>query len=368
MKTALTNARVFDGRRLLGPATVVIDGGVIAAGPDGAREVDAGGAVLLPGLIDSHVHLHGPENLRQLRDHGVTTALDMATWPPALVDSLRAAPGLTDIRSPGTLAIAAGGLHSRMPGVPADSVVTGPADAERFVAARVAEGADYIKIVAERPGPGALDQATLDALVTAAHAHGRLVVAHTAASEAYAMAQRAGADVLTHVPADRPLDAAATARMHAAGRAAVPTLTMMEGLAAAGLPGLEHYDRARASTAALHRAGVRVLAGTDSNATPGVPFTPPHGSSLHHELELLVDAGLSPLDALRAATVLPARHFGLTDRGTIRPGHRADLLLIDGDPLTDIRATRRILRVWCAGVERPADDDGPQPERPAPFG
>ncbi|MFH7594633.1 amidohydrolase family protein [Streptomyces racemochromogenes] len=368
MKTALTNARVFDGRRLLAPATLVIDGGVIGADPAGARVADAGGAVVLPGLIDAHVHLHGPENLRQLRDHGVTTALDMATWPPALVDSLRAAPGLTDIRSPGTLAIAAGGLHSRMPGVPPDGVVTGPADAERFVAARVAEGADYIKIVAEPPGPGALDQPTLDALVAAAHAHGRLVVAHTTAFEACAMAQRAGADVLTHVPADRALDAAATARMRAAGRACVPTLTMMEGLAAAGLPGLGNYGRARASVTALHRAGVRVLAGTDANATPGVPFTPPHGSSLHHELELLVDAGLSPLEALRAATVLPARHFGLTDRGAVRPGLRADLVLLDGDPLTDIRATRRIRTVWCAGAEHSPGDGASRPEHPAPLG
>ncbi|MEV7543303.1 amidohydrolase family protein [Streptomyces sp. NPDC089915] len=353
MKTALTNVRVFDGRRLLEPATVVVDGALIGTSAEGARTLDGGGAVLLPGLIDAHVHLHGPENLRRLRDHGVTTALDMATWPPALVDSLRGVPGLTDVRSPGTLAIAAGGLHSGMPGVPPDSVVTGPGDAERFVAARVAEGADYIKIVADRPGPGALDQPTLDALVAAAHARGRLVVAHAAAVEAYAMAQEAGADVLTHVPGDHALDAAAAARMQAAGRAAVPTLTMMEGLAAAGLPGVD-YAAARGSVAALHRAGVPVLAGTDSNATPGVPFTPEHGSSLHHELELLVDAGLSPLDALRAATVLPARHFGLTDRGAVRPGLRADLVLVDGDPLADVRATRRILRVWCAGAEHPA--------------
>ncbi|MFJ8165719.1 amidohydrolase family protein [Streptomyces sp. NPDC096136] len=349
VKTALTGVRVFDGRRILDPATVVVDGGVIGTDPAGARVVDCAGGVLLPGLIDAHVHLRGPGDLRRLRDHGVTTALDMATWPPALVDSLRGVPGLTDVRSPGTLAVAAGGPHSGLPGVPPDSVVTGPGDAERFVAARVAEGADYIKIVAERPGPGALDQPTLDALVAAAHAHGRLVVAHAAAVEAYAMAQEAGADVLTHVPGDRALDAAAAARMRAAGRAAVPTLTMMEGLAGTGLPGVA-YAPARAGVAALHRAGVPVLAGTDANATPGVPFTPAHGSSLHHELELLVDAGLSPREALRAATVLPARHFGLTDRGAVRPGLRADLVLLDGDPLADIRATRRIRRVWCAGT------------------
>jgi imidazolonepropionase-like amidohydrolase len=66
---------------------------------------------------------------------------------------------------------------------------------------------------------------------------------------------------------------------------------------------------------------------------------------------LLIEAGLSNVEALRAATVLPAQHFGLHDRGVIEPGRRADLVLIDGDPIADIRATRQIRRVWCAGVE-----------------
>ncbi len=76
-----------------------------------------------------------------------------------------------------------------------------------------------------------------------------------------------------------------------------------------------------------------------------------HGSSLHHELELLVGAGLTTVDALRAATSRPARYFGLADRGVIEPGRRADLVLIDGDPLQDITATRSIRRVWCGGAE-----------------
>lgn len=83
----------------------------------------------------------------------------------------------------------------------------------------------------------------------------------------------------------------------------------------------------------------------------GVPASPPFGSSLHHGLELLVDAGLSTLDALRAATSLPAQHFALGDRGAVEPGKRADLVLISGDPLADIRATRSVERVWCAGIE-----------------
>ena len=75
-----------------------------------------------------------------------------------------------------------------------------------------------------------------------------------------------------------------------------------------------------------------------------------HGASMHLELELLARAGLTPRDVLRAATSLPAAVFGLTDRGRIAPGKRADLLLVEGDPLTDVTATRDVRAVWRAGV------------------
>ncbi|CCB72478.1 putative hydrolase (plasmid) [Streptantibioticus cattleyicolor NRRL 8057 = DSM 46488] len=346
----LTNARVFDGHRVGEPSTVVIDGDRIGTDPFGGEVVDAAGAVLLPGLIDAHIHVSGEADLRELRASGVTTGLVMASWPPALVNSLRGRPGLPDLRTAGTPAIGPAGGHARMPGIPRDAVVTTPARARSFVAARVAEGADYIKVVAERGSPEGPDQPTLDALVDAAHRHGRLVVAHATTTGAYAMAIDAGADVLTHAPLDRALDAAAVSRLARDRRIVVPTLTMMEGVAERAGAGRDHRA-ARATVHALHHAGVPVLAGTDANSAPGAPAAVPHGTSLHHELELLVNAGLTPLDALRAATCLPARHFGLGDRGSVTPGLRADLLLIDGDPLADITATRAVRRVWCAGVE-----------------
>ena len=116
------------------------------------------------------------------------------------------------------------------------------------------------------------------------------------------------------------------------------------------MPGAS-FDNAWASVAAAYRAGVPILAGTDTNTDAEAPGTFTFGHSLYHELELLVDAGLSTIDALRAATVLPAEHFGLTDRGVVAPGRRADLMLVDGDPLHDIRAVRSISRVWCSGIE-----------------
>ncbi len=355
IKTALTNVRVFDGAALSEPVTVVIDNGVIGTDPTDSEVIDGGGGVLLPGFIDAHIHLHGPETLDQLCAHGVTTALDMATWPPARVDALRGHVGSTDIRSAGTPATTSGSNHSRIPGFPSQGLVDSPEAATGFVEGRIADGSDYIKIIADFPGP---DTAIMKALVSAAHDHRASTVVHATATPTFAMAVEAGADMITHTPIDRPLDASVIARMADAGTIAIPTLTMMKGivetLAKAAPPGgapAVNYEAARTTVAEMYRAGIPILAGTDANATPGVPFSPPHGESLHQELELLVDAGLSARDALRAATSMPARYFQLEDRGVVAPGRRADLVLIAGDPLTDIRATRNIDRVWCAGIE-----------------
>ncbi len=359
-KVALRDVRVFDGHRLAEPSTVVIDGGVIGTDSTGARVIDAGGAVLLPGFIDAHVHLLDEQELQQLAQFGVTTALDMAAWPPALVDSLRNKPGVADIRSAGIPASATGSVHSHIPDFPKEGLVDSAAAAAKFVADRVNEGADYIKLVADIPGP---DQDTLNALVLAARDHEMLTVVHASNVAAVEMGLEAGADIITHAPLDTVLREATVARFIDQGCVSVPTLTMMQGIVerinamlglTPGSPGGLSYQAARDSVTELHRAGVPILAGTDANAQEGVPFSPPHGSSFHDELVLLVEAGLSTVDALRAATVLPARYFRLSDRGVIEPGRRADLVLVDGDPTVDIAATRRIQRVWCAGVELPS--------------
>ena len=358
-KIALTNVRVFDGRELRGLTAVVIEGGIVGDNSEGARIIDAGGATLLPGLIDAHVHLLNEGHLQKLADFGVTSALDMGAWPPSMVDSLRNRTGMADIRSAGIPATTAGSSHSHLPGWPAEEMVDGAAGAAQFVADRIAEGADYIKLIVDTPGP---DQEILDALVAASHRHGKLAVAHATSTSALDMALQAGVDMITHAPLDRPITESTTARMLARGCVSIPTLTMMKGVVdrnaavaasqSKGVPAAgPSYESARDSVAELHRAGVPILAGTDANAGPGIPFSPRHGESLHDELELLIEAGLSTVEALRAATVLPAQHFGLHDRGVIEPGRRADLVLVDGDPIADIRATRQIRRVWCAGVE-----------------
>ena len=369
MKTLFAEVRVFDGDRLLdGTYDVLADGPVIAAVEPGgtidepdARMVRHRGATLLPGLIDAHVHLRGIGDLEELARWGVTTALDMGSWPPALIGELRQA-GFTDVRSTGAGAIGPGSPLAKIPGRPADSIVTQPEDGRRFVAARVAEGVDYIKVIVDPPGRGGPDQATVTAIVQAAHDARRIVVAHASNTGAVATAQAAGADVLTHAPLDAALDEAAVAEVVRSQRTSVPTLVMMEGVAAnAPVPGLD-YRHARDSVAALYRAGVPIVLGTDANQSPGVPANVPYGESVHRELELLVGAGLTPAEALHAATGAAADRFGLRDRGRIAAGLRADLLLVGGDPTTAITSTRSILAVRLAGKAGTPGKAGPSGE------
>src|SRR3984957_645776 len=338
-KIALTNVRGFDGDGLLEPAPVVIEGDRIGTNPAGATTVDGDGRVLLPGLIDCHIHLTDEATLTALAAHGVTTGLDMGTWPPELVASLRGRAGVTDVRSSGTGATHPSSAHAKRMGR-AQGLVADPDEAKAFVAQRVAEGADYIKIIVDPPG---FDEATVRALVEAAHANRLRAIAHAANTGAVLLAQAAGVDVLTHAPIDRPLSAGEAAATRASGAVIVPTLTMMEAIVAklAGVAPVS-YDAASDTVGQWHRAGVTILAGTDANQAPPAPASPRYGSSLHHELGLLVDAGLSPVDALRSATVLAAEYWGLADRGVIAAGKRADLVLIDGDPLADISAVSKI--------------------------
>jgi len=399
---AITNVRLFDGTSFLPKSIVVVRGGTIeavgpkAAIPAGAAVVDGGGGVLLPGLIDCHTHTWS-DALRRALVFGVTTELDMFS-DPGFDKAMRAeqaapggAPGRADLFSAGILATAPGG-HGTEYGVPVPTL-TKPDEAAAWVVARVAEGSDYIKIVDEdgssigRKIP-TLDTATLTAVVQAAHQQGKMAVVHISTQAAARRDLEAGADGLVHIFADEAPDPAFI-RLAAQKKAfVVPTLTVIESITgtASGkslttdlrfkeyltqdeVANLTKTFPRHASTfqyaldavRQLHDAGVPILAGTDA-PNPGTT----HGASIHRELELLVKAGLTPEQALAAATSVPARLFHLNDRGRIAPGLRADLVLVGGDPKKDITDTRNIVRIWKGGkpAERPLAP-APQPQAQA---
>jgi imidazolonepropionase-like amidohydrolase len=368
-RTVIEGVRIFDGEAMIGVGTVLIVDGVIAGvipevdSPAGEYRadtvIDGHGQTLLPGLIDAHTHISGPDSLHEALTFGVTTELEMFGFPPARTATLRTAADcddLADLRSSGIMASAPGGFPGiGMPGLP---TLNSPDEADDFVAARHVEGSDYIKIFVEdghaRP---ALDQATIAAVVRAAHRRNLRTIAHAPRCAAIRTAFDAGVDAITHAPLDGALPGDVVAAMAAAGQIAIPTLAMMEAVVAgtSGLPASPaelDFGYAVDAVRAWHRCGVPILAGTDANSSAERPSSVMHGASIHRELALLTQAGLTPVEALAAATSRPALHFGLTDRGRIEVGLRADLLLVRGDPTIDIHATRAISHIWRRGTPR----------------
>ena len=387
-----THVRVFDGARTLQNTQVAVTGGLIREiGGDLASwgqlpVIDGTGLTLVPGLIDAHTHVRDAEELRQALRFGVTTMLDMGATevlPPQQLFALRAAARITtdmsDLRAAGYMAVPpAAGFPT-----PAVSTVE---EAKQFVAMRRAEGSDYLKIGltgvrSATRGVANLDEPMVRALVEAAHANGMLAVAHVETLDDVTVALSAGVDGLMHVWRRGGANAQIARRVAERGVFVSATLVIPDGYldGRAGLladprflsvlsnPIKEHLSRSfsarttgadvvelRASLDAhlaavrsLHEAGARLLIGTDaSRNSPSV-----HGISLHREMELFSNAGLSPSETLTAATASSAEAFRLADRGRILPGRRADLLLVRGDPTSDLLSIRDIVRIWKSGVE-----------------
>ncbi|ALV47076.1 hypothetical protein MB46_17875 [Arthrobacter alpinus] len=380
--TTIVNAKVFDGTTLQDWTSVRFVGGLItecsvaSAAQEGDEVIDAAGGTVFPGLIDAHVHIVSGA-LAQSLTFGVTTVLDMFSKPDVVARAKEQAdsrPDVADVRSSGVGATAPGGHPSLM--YAPFPTLTAAEQAEQFVAERTAEGSDYLKIISGTGGLWpSLNSGTIKALVVAAHARGLLVVAHVSSTAGLEEAVSAGVDVLAHVPADVELGMSLIERIADAGMAVGPTLATIENTlgeqggaavaedplladalgdawvhrltsASKGFSGraMPPYSRAEENVRRLANSGVTLLAGTDA-PNPGTVF----GASLHRELELLVRCGLSPTQALVAATSQPARVFGLEDRGRVGVGLRADLVLVSGDPLEDITATRAIEWIWRGG-------------------
>jgi imidazolonepropionase-like amidohydrolase len=403
---AFTGAALFDGEKLLPPTTVLVDGDrIVAVGdvpvPPGVETVDARGKTLLPGLIDAHAHVFEAAQLEQALAFGVTTVLDMFSLPAAIAPLRESAPGRAELRSAGILATAPGG-HGTEYGFEIPTL-TRADQAAAFVDARLAEGSDYLKIVFDDGSAYGirwpmLSRDTMAALIAAAHAKGKLAIVHVGSYDQARAALEAGADGLAHTFRDRAPPPGFGRTVATRGAFIVPTLAVMRTLfgekgtiagdaafaalltpqakanltASFPIRASGPADAARQTLVQLRDAGATILAGTDA-PNPGTA----HGVSLHDELALLVEAGLAPAAALAAATSAPARAFRLDDRGRIATGLRADLLLVEGDPTADIRATRRIAGVWHGGVR--FDHDGframvaaeqakPPPPKPVALG
>lgn len=374
---SLTTPARFDGRdHQRARHTLHVAGDVIAAhGQPGAHHLDlsAHDVTLLPGLIDAHVHLaisHTdlaeqalPTGLRMLRmarnaraqlRAGVTTVRDLGA-PDGLDLQLRQAFDEGLALGPrylvaGTPIVAVDG-HCAFMGRQVDGVRAARRATERLID----EGVDWVKLMVtaglSTPGAGPADQQlapdVIAAVVEVAHAAGVPVAAHAVAGPGVRAAVGAGVDSLEH---GYWLDAATIRTMVERGTTLVPTRTVVrlvaEGIAVAGVRPPAHVQATARRAEEVHassvrrayEAGVAIVAGTDYC----------HGS-LPLEIQLLAAAGLTPNDALRAATAGAARLLRRDDIGTLAPGAKADLVVVRGDPLRDPRALDEALLVVHGG-------------------
>jgi imidazolonepropionase-like amidohydrolase len=392
MPVLIRDVRVFDGERVLEHRSILIEQGrITVVGAANLRHkaaeiIDGRGQTLMPGFIDAHVHVANNADgaLRQALELGVTTVFDMFTVPVTLTKLKRIEvedpPGIADVRTAGIGASAPGGHPAEMGG-PALPALTSAAQAQAFVDARIAEGSDYIKIIYDDLSWGLergrrlpmLTRDQLNALIQAAHNRGKLAIVHIHSEQQARDAIEAGADGLAHMFMSTSSSndlADLAAEHHIFIISTLSTLYascgMADGAALLHDPHFQPFinsDFRRGLTVVWHplekaactgigdamrrlsQAHVPVLAGTDA-PVPGTTY----GVSLHGELARLVEAGYTPTEALASATSVPARTFHLTDRGLIRRGMRADLVLVEGDPTRDIFATRNIVAVFKKGM------------------
>ena len=387
------------GKPILGPSTIVVDGDRIVsvqsghiAPPAGATLVDLRDKMVLPGLIDSHVHLAsdrggeagllsfmreepqmnaleaqmngmktlraGFTTVRNLGDGGATLALREAIkrgWVqgPRIVDAASA------ISTTGGHMDGRGGLnddlvaHLPAPENLCDSVET----CRKVVRRQIDRGADVIKFATTggvNSGTGLTTRMFEDearALIDTAHAYGRKVAVHAHGADGIKLALRAGADSIEH---GTVMDDEILRTMKKQGTYYVPTLSTVNGylerLAAnpnAYAPDVKKMIDWRIgitgqSLAKAAPAGVRIAFGTDAGVSK-------HGRNAD-EFELMVKYGMTPVEAIKAATVNAADLLGLASEiGTIEPGKSADIIAVAGDPLADVRVLKTVGFVMVRG-------------------
>ncbi|KAF1990036.1 hypothetical protein K402DRAFT_390355 [Aulographum hederae CBS 113979] len=407
----IKDVRIFTGEEEINNGYVLVSDSKIASFgssnsipsslPPNTLTLSKPGHTLLPGFLDAHIHANGGSELalEQSLRFGVTTVMDMHN-EIAHVRKLKKLAGeskdVADFKTSALSATVENGwpipvitAHDKSEET-AKEIATWPRltnkeNVSAYLKQNIADGCDYIKLMQERGAamgfpPLAHPSESLQSLiVSAAHSHGLKAVAHATCLADTLLVLRAGVDGLTHTFYDQPPTEELVQAYKMNNAWCNPTLAAIGSLTTEGKPIAErfaHDERVKGligeverermcqcmgfhaesskvgfayeSVRRLRKEGIDIICGSDA-AGPAIGTA--WGLSLHHELFLFVDkVGFTPKEALISASSLTAKLFGFGDRGRIAEGLKADLVLVEGNPLEDIDATLNLRGVWRDGV------------------
>jgi imidazolonepropionase-like amidohydrolase len=364
----MRHVRLFDGDADRGVVDVAVRGdrilriGSVGGGCHDATVIDGSGKYLVPGLVNAHVHLWRQSDLRAALQAGVFAVFDLHTSerPDAAFRRLRDSSSYASYYSSGYAATVPGGHPTQI--FPIETV-NDSVTPERFVERRISKGADLIKIVSGNLAPGSmgangktLSFAQIEAITRAAKARDRKVVVHVGQIGETVRIAHMGVDGFVHLWSYG--DSATDEQLRVlkeSGVFIVPTVLLQQRgwQAIEREPNGQHEFRGFLSPMPLllreirrlHDAGIPIVAGTDP-PTFGVNY----GDDLVEELAIYARAGLPNADVLRTATGTPARIFALDGVGRIAEGRRANMMLLNSDPLRDVAALRDIAGIWKNGT------------------
>lgn len=321
---------VFDGTRVWENATVVIENGVISDKTVlGEGEVDSR-YFLMPGLIDAHTHISEQGQMELMVSKGVTATCDVAI-SQELEDSFE---------------------YLNVWTARSGAFVT-TEDGKAYVEDMIGQGARYIKVVIDLPtimGGRLMEQNVIEDIVNTAHENNLKVAVHAISVAGVQLAVDAGADLLIHIPIGEELPEELAQQIADQGIAVMPTLVMMKAFADSPLYGFqpEDYQDAVNAVQLLRSLNVPILVATDANPGGFVPAIV-HGTDLHREMQLLAEAGLTPVEVLQSATGTAAEAFGIENVGSIAPGQPATMVLVEGRPDQEITDSTKIVQIWVNG-------------------
>ena len=303
MSMETLNYPFFDGEKVIEDASVTVKDRQAAAVSETFD--DRRSLLLLPGFVDAHTHIDSEVQVETMLKHGIMAACDISA-SPSLINKVK----------PFTIVTSAG-------------MTMGTLNGRGYVREAIAGGAQYIKVLLMGPF---MPKPVMWALCDEAHEHGLKVAVHATTVRAQKMSVEAGADILIHIPLEAQYPRSLAETIAAQGIVSIPTLVMMENFCKKP----EDMVNAMNAVKILYDCGVTILVGTDANPGSFAPAVS-YGDSFHREMQLLVRAGMKPLDVLSGATKKAADVFGFQIQG---------LQLISGRPDQEISDSRKMKQFW----------------------